>query len=103
MENVTIMDKVLEKKMEGYGFEKADFTAPQELTVTITLCEYRDLVSKVATRQAAIDEANKDKYTRDSENTRLKEELATLKAELYEYQKKAQVNNVNNEPEEVTE
>lgn len=100
MENVTIMDKVLEKKMEGYGFEKTDFTAPQELTVTITLCEYRELVSKVATRQAAIDKANEDKYSRDSENERLKKEIAELKAELYEYQKKAEV---AKEPEEATE
>lgn len=88
MENMSIKDVVLEKKMSEYGFDKDNFLAQSELTVTITLHEYRDLVEKVATRDTAIKAAEKDKYARDSENEALKKEVATLKAELYEYQKR---------------
>lgn len=35
--------QVLEKKLKGYG-ESDNFVAPRELTVTITLSEYRSLV-----------------------------------------------------------
>lgn len=90
MDSVSVTDKVLESKLDRYGGNNDNFTAPQELTVTITLNEYRDLVSKVATRQAAIDEANKDKYERNNLNEKLEKEIADLKAELYEYHKKAE-------------
>lgn len=100
MDSVSITDKVLEKKLDTYGNNNENFVAPAELTVTITLGEYRDIIGKVATRQAAIDKANEDKYSRDSENERLKKEIAELKAELYEYQKKTEA---AKEPEEATE
>lgn len=88
MENVSIKDVVLEKKMNDYGHNANNFIASQEITVTITLAEYRDLIEKAATRNEAITAAEKDKYTRNQENERLKKEVADLKAELYEYQKK---------------
>ena len=59
MENVTIShfenDTIQEKKLESYGWEKHDFLAGQELTVTITLGEYRELVSSKATAKQEID------------------------------------------------
>ena len=84
---------VLEKKLEkasDYGNSSGmyNLTCDQELRVTITLAEYRDLITKVATRDAAVDQANKDKYSRESENKRISEENAKLKAELYELKKK---------------
>ena len=88
MENVTTKDVVLDKKLGEYGQNQNNFIAAQEITVTITLAEYRDLIEKVATRQTAIEAAEKDKYTRNLENERLKKEVADLKAELYAYQKK---------------
>ena len=88
MENISVKDVVLEKKMSEYSHNENNFVASQELTVTITLAEYRDLIEKAATRNEAIAAAEADKYTRNNENDRLKKEVADLKAELYEYQKK---------------
>lgn len=88
MENVSIKDVVLEKKMGEYTYNHNNFVASSELTVTITLAEYRDLVEKAATRNTAIAAAEQDKYTRNQENERLQKEVAALKAALYEYQKK---------------
>ena len=87
MENTTIKDVILDKKMDHYSFEKDNFLASGELTVTITLGEYRRLVEDVATAKSRIDKANDDKYTRDAENKALKEENDRLKAELYEMTK----------------
>ncbi len=84
MENMNVCEPVLAKKLEDYTFEKNDFIAAGEITVTITLSEYRRLVTSDATKTADIEKANKDRFERDNENRRLKEEVARLKAELYE-------------------
>lgn len=88
MENVTVKDVVLDKKMAEYNSNLHNFVAASEITVTITLGEYRDLVEKAATRKTAIDAAEQDKYSRNQENERLRKKVDTLKAELYEYQKR---------------
>ena len=87
MENTTNKDVILDKKMDGYSFEKKNFLASGELTVTITLGEYRSLVEKCVTAQKRIDDANDDKYKRNAENEALRKENADLKAELYELHK----------------
>ena len=77
------------KKLEHFSDTiAADFVGESELTVTITLHEYRELVHSVAISDAKIAEANNDKWTRESENTDLKKENASLKQELYELKKK---------------
>lgn len=81
--NTTLKDCVLEKKLDRYCAEK-NFVATSELTVTITLEEYRDLIKEVATKEHDIEKANKDKWERDSENRRLKEECEMLRKELYD-------------------
>ena len=91
MENTTIKDVILDRKMDGYGFEEKDFVASGEITVTITLGEYRQLIKDCATAQARIDKANEDKYKRDAENDALREENNRLKAELYEKTKANEV------------
>lgn len=91
MDNTVIKDVLLDKKLDRYGFENNDFLASGELTVTITLSEYRKLVKDVATAQARIDKAEADKYERNRENERLTEENNRLKAELYEMQKASEV------------
>lgn len=90
MENTVVNNVVLDKKFDGYmsSSDLHNFIAPQEITVTITLSEYRDLVKRVATAQADIDAANNGKYERNSENGELKKEVAELKAKLYELQNK---------------
>ena len=91
MDNTVIKDVLLDKKLDRYGFENNDFLASGELTVTITLSEYRKLVKDVATAQARIDKAEVDRYERNRENERLTEENNKLKAELYEMQKASEV------------
>lgn len=81
-------DAVQEKKLAGYNPNLDDFVASKELTVTITLSEYRSLVGQAATRKEAIDQANKDKYSREQEIKTLNETVASLKAENYELQKR---------------
>lgn len=89
-ENMATVDLILNKKTESYGFEKNDFVAPSEITVTITLGEYRSLITKAATAGEAIRKAEADKYSRDADNKRLKEMVEALRAELYDLQKRAE-------------
>lgn len=84
MENTVIKDVILEKKLDVYGTNNNDFVVQGEITVTITLNEYRKLVTDNAKAQSKIDEANKDKYKRDTENKQLQEQVQQLKAEIYE-------------------
>ena len=101
MDNTVIKDVLLDKKLDRYGFENNDFLAAGELTVTITLSEYRKLVKDVATAQARIDKAEADRYDRNKENERLTEENNRLKAELYEMTKANEVVADNNDEEQV--
>lgn len=87
MDNMSVKDVVLEKKLDNYGSNNDNFVASQELTVTITLSEYRKLVSSDATRVEAIDKANKDKYERERKIEALEKQVAELKAENYELKK----------------
>lgn len=79
------------KKVTEYSDEKNNYIGEGEITVTITLSEYRELVSIKAVNDKLVNDANKDKYSRESENQRLKKENDELKSELYELQKKSGV------------
>lgn len=88
--NRTEVDVVLDRKLKGdtYGDRLAhNFIASQELTVTITLSEYRELVSERATKKKDIDEANQDRYKRQTEIEAQTKENEKLKAENYELKK----------------
>ena len=87
MENMKTENTILEKKLDGYGANNKNFVAPGELTVTITVEEYRDLVSSDATRKSQIDEANADKYERNQKIEKLTKDIEELKVELYETKK----------------
>ncbi len=101
MDNTVIKDVLLDKKLDRYGFENNEFLAAGELTVTITLGEYRKLVKDVATAQARIDKAEADRYDRNKENERRTEENSRLQAELYEMTKANEVVADNNDEEQV--
>ena len=85
-ESVNVTSTILDKKMEHYRWDARDYVAESEITITITLAEYRALVTSEATKQYDIAKANEDKYKRDDENRRLKEEVEALRARLYELQ-----------------
>lgn len=101
MENTVVKDVILDRKIDRYNFEDDNFLASGELTVTITLSEYRKLVKDCATAQVRIDKANEDKYKRDAENDALREENSKLKAELYELTKANEVVADNNDEEQI--
>lgn len=83
MENINITEVILDKKIESYRFDSRNFQASGEITVTITLDEYRDLVTKVATSQHDIDKANNDKWQREKEIEELKKEKEDLLRRIY--------------------
>lgn len=99
MENTVVKDVILDKKIDKYDYKSEDFLASGELTVTITLSEYRKLVKDCATAQTRIDKAEADRYERNSENNQLKEENNRLKAELYELKKASDASDVKSEDE----
>ena len=85
-ESVNVTSTILDKKIEHYDWKAKDFVAEGELTITITLAEYRALIASEAVKQHEIAKANADKYERDSENARLKEEVNSLRAKIYDMQ-----------------
>ena len=87
MENIVVNEVLLKEKMDLFGNTKTNnFVVADELTVTITLNEYRELISKVAISDAEIKKANNDKWKMDSENKQLRESVAKLQSQLYEMQ-----------------
>lgn len=78
---------LIDKKKDSWGESclKHDFTLPNELTVTITLDEYRMLVKHEATRQTIIDKKEKERMDYYFENEKLKKENASLKEKLLKY------------------
>src|SRR5574344_67516 len=87
-ESVNVTNAILDKKMGTYNFESNNFIAEGEIVITITLNEYRNLISEVAKKQVDIEKANKDKYSRDSENEKLLEEVNDLRSQLFELTRK---------------
>ena len=70
---------ILDRKLEHFG-KNEDFVAPKELTVTITLAEYRSLVSTNAKSSSEYEKLQKEKWALESENKKLKETLAALRS-----------------------
>lgn len=98
-----IEETLLKKKLDSYSSKMEDFQAENELTVEITLSEYRKLVEEKAVAEYKIEKANKDKYTRDSENEKLKKENKDLEMKLFEYRKKyGELEETNKNKEEET-
>jgi chromosome segregation ATPase len=80
-------DLVLDRKMEAGQYGGGDlhnYVASQELTVTITLSEYRELVSGIATKDKDISIANDKKYEREQEIREVRAANDALKAENYD-------------------
>ena len=83
------MSGIKETKI-GYNFNPDNYVYTEatndisvdELTVTITLNEYRKLVIDQATMLLQIDNAEKGKYARETENSDLSKENKKLQAEM---------------------
>ncbi len=92
MDNISIShfenDAIQDKKLESYGWEKHDFLASQELTVTITLGEYRELVTSKATADQAIKASTEKVAKLERDMKKAQEEADRLKAENYDLQNK---------------
>ena len=92
MENISIShfenDAVQDKKLESYDWGKDNFLAGQELTVTVTLREYRELVASKATADQTV-QASREKVVKlEAELKEAKAEAERLKAENYDLQNK---------------
>lgn len=74
---------------DNYVYTEAnDDISVDELTVTITLNEYSKLVIDQATMLLQIDNAEKGRFARETENSDLRKENKKLQAEMYELKKK---------------
>jgi cell division protein FtsB len=69
-----VIDALIEKKIDNFCSESKDFVIPHELTVTITLKEYRDLVASKASYNNEVSEITLEKR-------KLEKELETYKTE----------------------
>ena len=74
------------KDFDNYNNSTDNYVANQELTVTITLNEYRKLIGTSATSEKKISEANSEKYEAQRESEKLQKENAELKSRIYELQ-----------------
>lgn len=104
MDNITIShfenDAIQEKKLETYGWEKEDFLAGQELTVTITLGEYRGLVASKATADQTV-QASREKVVKlEQDLKKAQEQAERLKAENYDLQSKVMAARERNQESE---
>ena len=67
-----VIDTIMDKK-KGYDYDGDDFAAPTELTVTITLHEYRELVENNIYRRKDVDRLREKCEELKKENRELKE------------------------------
>lgn len=99
---MTEINAILQAKMEeryGYSTEE-NLLAPSELTVTITLNEYRKLITSNATKEQAIKEAKEERYKAERERDNLKNEVTKLKTELYDLTKSKETKETEEEGDE---
>ena len=66
------IDTIMDKK-KGYDYDGDDFAAPTELTVTITLHEYRELVENNIYRRKDVERLREKCEELKKENRELKE------------------------------
>lgn len=60
-----IEESLLKRKIDSYSSELKDFQVENELTVEVTLNEYRKLIEEKAIADYRIKKAEENKYTRD--------------------------------------
>lgn len=84
-----LVNELTSKKTASYYGSTEDtkdnFALNGEITVTITLSEYRKLIKEVATKKYDIEKAETDKYERNCKISALEKENAELKQRLFAY------------------
>lgn len=75
-------EKLFNEKMEHYNFDPRDFKVEDELLVTITLGEYRELVKDSAKRDTLLSESYKRRNAAEKEAAQLRERLRGLQERL---------------------
>jgi len=83
-------EKLRNLKLGNYNAEINNFRIDEELMITITLNEYRELVTVKATKDLLVKQAESDRYAREAENKSLKEQNEKLKGENYDLLQKLQ-------------
>lgn len=78
------IDYMLQKKTEPYSSNLHDFVADGEITVTITLSEYRDLVSFKANGDSKINELRSCLFKSEQNVRELEEKVKTLQSQIFE-------------------
>ncbi len=73
----TLVNPVLQKKIDGYRMD--NFSVPQELTVTITLAEYRELVTTKTVCDSKVSEASQARWKVERERDDLKTSLSGVR------------------------
>lgn len=91
----TLVNPVLQKKVEGYRMD--NFSVPQELTVTITLSEYRELVTTKAVCDSKVSEAQSARWKVEKERDNLRTSLTEVKDTLERVRNDLSVANNRNE------
>ena len=76
----TLVNPVLQRKLDGYHVD--NFSVPQELTVTVTLSEYRELVTTKAVCDSKVSEATQARWKVEKERDDLRTSLTEVKDTL---------------------
>ena len=82
MESISEEVQVLSKKMDKWDSPEDNFVATGEITVTITLSEYRDLIKEKATKGTEIQELRNSKYATNEQLKAAKAEITELKEQI---------------------
>ena len=79
------MEKKYGKSLvDSYCDSRHNYAADHELTVKITLAEYRELVSSAATKKDEIEKVRSESWKKDEEIKKLQSLVASQQAEIQE-------------------
>ena len=85
-ETIKTTEHYYTKEFNSYNNSENNFVANQELTITITLNEYRKLIQEVARKEADIEEAKREKWKAQNVKSDLEKEIETLREKIYQLQ-----------------
>ncbi|MDR5603939.1 hypothetical protein RCO12_10890 [Staphylococcus coagulans] len=85
------------KDFDAYKQTEDNFVANQELTVTITLNEYRNLITEKAGFEQKIDKTRNQYYEKCNKVDELEEEIKSLKEKIYNLQNPCEYRTISEE------